>query len=49
MGTVRRTEVVEMDAGEYHHFGLERAVLFILREAKKRGENPKEIKLIVNP
>lgn len=45
LGTLRKTEI---SGGTYHHFGLKRALSGILQEIKNKGEQPRDIKLILN-
>lgn len=48
MGTLRKTEIIEMSGGIYHHFGLERAVNNIIREKVRNQQPVDSIKLIIN-
>lgn len=46
--TDRLTEIINIEGGEYLHFGLKRAVLSIIRENKKQGKSLTHLKLIIN-
>lgn len=48
MGTLRKVNISEMSDGQYHHFGLKRAIEGILREYKREGKKIDEIKLMFN-
>lgn len=48
MGTVRKVKISQMHKGEYHHFGLERAVRGILKEFSNQRKPINEVKLIFN-
>lgn len=48
LGTLKKTENIEMCGGDYHHFGLQRAIENILRKRKQKGVQDKNIKLMFN-
>ncbi|XP_051176672.1 uncharacterized protein LOC127291531 [Leptopilina boulardi] len=48
LGTLRKTETIEMCGGQYYHFGLKRAVENILNERRRKGLQDQNIKLMFN-
>ncbi|XP_051170917.1 uncharacterized protein LOC127289069 [Leptopilina boulardi] len=46
--TVKQVKISKMNDGEYHHFGLDRAVKGIIREFNKQGQSIKKVELMIN-
>ena len=48
LGTIRRTNISNIEGGEYYHFGLQRAIKAILRENDRKGKPLEHVKLMVH-